>query len=78
MERLLVADPSVSRVLVCMWHKRFSDCRYNERVGRPILTDERALSLVREVTDKACVLQLAILQRCEILKGPPCSVFSFS
>ena len=42
--------PSVSRALVCKWHKQFSDSKVstkdNERVaiGRPTLTDERALA----------------------------------
>ena len=47
--------PSVSRALVHMWHKRFTDSnvstKHNESVGRPTLTDERALTLVREVID---------------------------
>ena len=47
--------PSVSRALVYKWHKRFSvgsvSTKDNERVGRRSLTDERALTLVRELID---------------------------
>ena len=44
--------PNVSRASVHKWRKRCSDGKVstndNERVGRPTLTDERALMSVRE------------------------------
>ena len=42
---------NVSRVLHCKWHKRFSDGRVSKQNERPPLTDDRALKLVRDVTD---------------------------
>ena len=46
---------SVSRALVHKWHTRFSDSNVstkdNLRVGRPTLSEEMTLTLVREVFD---------------------------
>ena len=63
--------PSVSRALVYKWHKRFDDGRVstkdNERVGRPAIADEKALTLVRKVIDTDWLLTVRdIAEICDL------------
>ena len=65
---------SVSRLLVYKWHRRFSDgraqTRDNEWVDRPLSTDEKALTLVKERIDVEQSLTVCeIPEMCDLSKS---------